>query len=179
MQIFLLGKTKVGKTTLSNHLLEILNEKNIAIYEAGSWAREQYKTYTDNKDQDEMSNEFKNSLTQFSLDTLKINPYHSFNMFMNWKEKNKEKNKLIIGVRNPDDFLLMLKEDSQNKVILIKTNKVYLGQLELFEEGLNIIESYIDWKEKLYPNNPLLSILKIDEEQINDKQLLITLKDFL
>ena len=146
MQIFVLGKTKTGKTTLSKQLQTLLKPQ---IYEAGSWARQEFIAAFPEKQGNEFSNEFKNDLTQYALDKLKANPYHSVQKYEAWKKTHRGLVTVIIGVRNPDDFLSMLRLDSDNRIIFIESEKVFHGQLELFEKGLNIIRDYLDWKNQL------------------------------
>lgn len=166
MQVFILGKTKTGKSTLA----KIVEEFNYTIYEAGAWARQEFSKINTGST-DEFSVEFKENLTQYALNKLKEDSYYSVKKYEEFLTKNKEK-KLIVGVRNPDDFLQMLRKDEKNLVIFINSNKQFEGSLELFEEGLKIIKDYLEWKEKL--GNPIETI-NISEKDIHDENLLIQL----
>ena len=67
MQIFILGKTKSGKSSLAAKLKTC----DFEIYEAGSWARNEFSKI--NKDvSDEMSIIFKNNLTNYALSILNL-----------------------------------------------------------------------------------------------------------
>lgn len=166
MQVFILGKTKTGKSTLA----KIVKEFNYTIYEAGSWAREEFsKINTGEKD--EFSAEFKENLTQYALSKLKEDSYYSLKKYEKFLLNGVDR-KLIVGVRNPDDFLHMLRKDEKNLVIFIKSKRQFDGALELFEEGLKIIKDYIDWKERL--GNPI-NLIEIDESDIHDEELVVNL----
>ena len=86
-------------------------------------------------------------------------------------KENKGK-KLIVGVRNTDDFLQMLRKDNKNLIIFIKSQKQFEGSLELFEEGLKIIHDYLDWKKRL--GNPI-DVVEISEKDIHDEDFVIQL----
>lgn len=176
MQIFILGKTKSGKSTLAH----ICKENDFTIYEAGAWARKEFDTLNTGS-KDEFSVEFKENLTNYALGKLKEDSYYSVKKYEEFlkdlknltglKNIHNEK-KLIVGVRNPDDFLQMLRMDKNNKVIFIKSKKQFTGSLELFEEGLEIIKQYLDWRLKL---GNAIDVIEINEEDINDKQLVMTM----
>lgn len=166
MQVFILGKTKTGKSTLA----KIVKEFNYTIYEAGSWAREEFSTINTGST-DEFSQEFKENLTQYALSKLKEDSYYSVKKYEKFIKENEGK-KLIVGVRNPDDFLQMLRKADKNLVIFIQSQKQFEGSLELFEEGLKIIHDYLDWKKRL--GNPI-DVVEISEEDIHDEGFVIQL----
>jgi len=174
MQIFVLGKTKTGKSTLSQILQQ---NKDIPIYEAGAWARQEF-SLRDSRIQDEFSPQFKEDLTQYALDILAHNPHHSFEQYQKWKSKNHCPNVIISGVRNPDDFFNMTQLDSNNLVIFITSNKQFEGSLEFFEQGLEIIKNYIRWKNKIHP---FFNVIEISEQDIanNSESLTLNLKGLL
>lgn len=162
MQIFILGKTKSGKSTLAS----ICQQEGYTIYEAGSWARKEFELINTGA-KDEYSSEFKENLTRYALSKLKEDSYYSVKQYERFlTEKNLDK-KLIVGVRNPDDFLQMLRMDKENKVIFITSEKQFTGSLELFEEGLKIIRDYLIWREKL--GNPI-EVIELNEKQVLDKE---------
>jgi hypothetical protein len=164
MQIFILGPTKSGKSTLA----KVFKEKQYHIYEAGSWARTEYnKIYP--QYQDEFSVEFKESLTKFALDKLQQNPLYSFQQYLTSCAKITS-TKVIVGVRNPDDFINMFLQDSQNKVIFIDSQKVSHGTLGTFEKGLHVIEEYVKWKMDM--SNILVT--HIHEQDINNHLKILT-----
>lgn len=156
MQVFIIGKSKAGKSTLAKKVLEIL--PNACLYEAGSWTREEFKVF-DNSQYDEMSELFRDKLTKFALDKLKANPNYSFEKFNDWNNLHKDiKHKIIIGVRNPDDFIQMTLQDKNNKVIFIDGKGKTSTTTDLFEEGLEVIKKYVLWKNNLGQNYSLLNI---------------------
>lgn len=158
MQIFLLGKTKTGKTTLSNQIISLIGENNINVYEAGSWARREFKALYG--EQDDFSQDFHENLTQYALTKLKSDPLYSFKQFLEWNKINTHQNTLIVGVRNPDDFIQMSLQSVKNKVIFLDIESNFQGTTSTFEKGLNIIKDYISWKQEMNDN---FSFLKIDD----------------
>lgn len=165
--MFILGKTKSGKSTLAN----ICQEQGYTIYEAGSWARQEFDVINTGS-KDEFSSEFKENLTNYALDKLKTDCYYSLKKYEQFVVENVCEKKLIVGVRNPDDFLNMLRMDKENKVIFIHSKKSYEGSLELFEQGLKIIKDYLDWRKLL--GNEIVTI-ELTEQQVLDKQYVIQL----
>ena len=87
-------------------------------------------------------------------------------------QANGTANKLIVGVRNPNDFIHMLRYDSQNIVIFINSHQQHTGSLALFEEGLDIILQYIHFKNKIEQSIPFIEIA---EHQLNDNNLIHSL----
>lgn len=167
MQIFILGKTKSGKSTLA----QIFEKHDYVTYEAGAWAREEFDQINSGSNE-EFSSEFKENLTNYALGKLKEDCYYSVKKYEKFLTTTDKKNKVIIGVRNPDDFLQMLRMDKENVVVFINSKNKLSGSLELFEEGLNIIKEYIDWRKKL--GNPI-EFIEIDEKDITNRQLVIKL----
>lgn len=162
MQLFILGKTKTGKTTLSN----LFQKEGYQIYEAGSWARKEFELINKGT-KDEFSFEFKENLTNYALSKLKEDNYYSVKQYEKFLNLQKVDKKLIVGVRNPDDFIQMLSMDKENKVIFINSEKQFSGSLELFEEGLKIIKDYLDWKKRLGNS---IEVIEITEKQVSDKE---------
>lgn len=162
MQVFILGKTKSGKSTLAN----ICQEQGYVIYEAGSWARKEFDVIN-LASCDEFSSEYKENLTNYALNKLKEDNYYSVKKYESFLLENTCDKKLIVGVRNPDDFLNMLRLDQDNKVIFITSKKKHQGSLELFEQGLKIIQDYLDWR-KILGNE--ITTIEITENQVSDTQ---------
>lgn len=160
MQIFLLGKTKTGKTTLSNQIISLIGENNINVYEAGSWARSEFKAIYG--EQDDFSQEFHEKLTQYALSKLKEDPLYSFKQFLEWNKTNTNTNTLIIGVRNPDDFIQISLQSNNNKVIFLDIESNFQGSTSTFEKGLNIIKDYIFWKQEMNNDISFLEITDIN-----------------
>lgn len=172
MQLFILGKTKSGKSTLASHL----EKYNFITYEAGSWARKEFAQQC-NVAYDEFSPEYKEQLTAFAMNKLKDDAYYSIKQYESFIQANDTANKLIVGVRNPNDFIHMLRYDSQNVVIFINSHQQHTGSLALFEEGLDIILQYIHFKNKIEQPIPFIEIA---EHQLNDNNLIHSLlKEYL
>lgn len=170
MQIFLMGKTKTGKTTIS----ELLQKKypQSKVYEAGAWARKEFQSFYFEAS-DEFSNEFKNKLTEFALKKLREDSLYSFKQYESWKANNKSDVTFISGVRNPDDFIHMLEKDTNNIIVFIDTKKNFEGSLELFEKGLVIIKNYVSWKKELGIHIPVFHISDKEIEQGKVEKLTI------
>lgn len=143
MQIFLLGKTKTGKTTLAHLILSKM--AGVALYEAGAWARREFSEVSCEA-VNELCPIYKSELTGYALGKLAQNPYYSLEQFERWKSTNTAPVVLVAGVRNPDDFIGMLRQDKSNIVIFIEEGKVQTQALETFETGLTVIRDYLDWK---------------------------------
>lgn len=144
MHIFILGKTKTGKSTIAN----LIKSKGFVTYEAGSWARQEFASLHPGPT-DEFSSQFKEHLTQYALSKLKADPYYSVRQYEAFIKKNPGDNYLIVGVRNPDDFLHMIRGSQKVCVIFIDSDKRFNGTLEVFEEGLDLIDQYLSWRAKL------------------------------
>lgn len=167
MQIFILGKTKSGKSTLASHL----EKYNFVSYEAGAWARKEFAQIA-SVSYDEYSAEYKDKLTAYAMSKLREDSYYSLKQYELFLKQYSNANSLIIGVRNPNDFIHMLRYADKNLVIVIHSEKQHNGKLALFEEGLDIILSYIHYKNKIETPIPLL---QIDENQCNDASFIQTL----
>jgi hypothetical protein len=150
MQIFVLGATKVGKSTFARHLQEALApHRELTIYEAGRWARWEFAAtpegaqYTDEFDPD-----YKNALTDYAMGVLRRTPSYSLDRYREFRAQHFPTggDVLVAGVRNPDDFIGMLALDRDNYVVHIESYRRHEGSLGLFEEGLDIINRYLDWK---------------------------------
>lgn len=170
MQLFLLGQTKTGKTTLANIIHQHLSTKNYTQYEAGSWAREEYPKISED---DEFSQTYRNNLTQYALNKLREDPSYSLNKYKTWLKKTQCENIIISGVRNPDDLINMMNYSTKNKFIFINANTNFKGLINDFEKGLVIIKDYLMWKQSLFNNVSLLEIDNLDTLDINQ------LKEFL
>jgi hypothetical protein len=173
MQIFVLGATKVGKSTFARLLQEALaTYRDIPIYEAGQWARENFaltpegKLYTD-----EFDPAYKNALTDYALSVLRRLPQYSFDQYRTFREVHPftVKDVLVSGVRNPDDFINMLALDRCNFVVHIESARRQQGSLGLFEEGLDIIDRYLSWKYRMGICIPRVSLT---DELVGDTKVL-------
>lgn len=160
MQVFVLGRTKTGKSTLA----KLVKEFGYTVYEAGSWAREEFSKINKGST-DEFSQEFKENLTHYALSKLREDSYYSVKQYEKFIQENEGK-RVIVGVRNPDDFLHMLRSDAKNLVIFIKSQKQFEGSLGLFEEGLKLIQDYLNWRQRL--GNPI-EVVEILEEDMCDE----------
>ena len=169
MQVFIIGATKSGKSTLAR----MIQEKGISIYEAGSWVREEFHAQHP-EPHDEMSNDFKNALTQFAKNKLKDNNLYSFQKYQE-KTQNIAGNLAIIGVRNPDDFIHMIEQSKDNRVIFLTNRFDFTGELADFETGIDVIKAYIQWKKAIM-NIPTIEISLSD---INSPEMQQKIKEFL
>lgn len=134
MQVFVIGKTKSGKSSLAHWL----QEAGFSIYEAGAWARREFAQVNTGSSEEE-SYEFKENLTQFAMSKLKEDPNYSLKNYERFRQYNNEKciKLAIAGVRNPYDFKNMVECDSDNRVIFIDSEQKMLnGAVENFEKGI-------------------------------------------
>jgi adenylate kinase family enzyme len=170
MHIFILGSTKVGKTTLANKLLPALARvKPFELYEAGAWARNEYSPkQSDLALVQAESSLYRQGLSQFALTRLNRDPLYSLRKFVHWQEAAKPENVLIVGVRNPDDFLGMLALEKHN--VVIRMPSLLAKADDPFDEGLKVIDAYLAWKRKVgssikqvaFLESPLLDSKQID-----------------
>ncbi len=142
MQIFILGKSKSGKTTLSQKFLT----KQCVIYEAGAWARKEYSQQKNHLE--ELDSAYRLSLTNYALSQLQKDNQYSIKQYDMFLSQCQCDVKIIVGVRNPDDFIAMLDRDQDNKVIVVNQNRDHQESSE-FDEGLEVIERYVSWKNKM------------------------------
>lgn len=169
MQIFIIGTTKSGKSTLS----DFFHQRGCFIYEAGSWVRQEFHAQNPQKF-DEMSNEFKNQLTLFAMQKLQQDSLYSFKKYLE-ATSGISAPKIIIGVRNPDDFIHMLACDTQNKVIFLQDKFQFSGELAQFEEGIDVIIKYLEWKQRIVP----IPTLNLSIENFNDSSTKLSLEGLL
>lgn len=162
MQVFVIGPTKSGKSTLA----KIVQHHGYTIYEAGAWARNEFAQINTGPT-DEFSPIFKDNLTAYALTTLSHNPYYSVEQYEQFLATHTG-NTVVVGVRNPDDFIHMLRLDHHNKVIVIDSDKQSSGQLGVFEGGLKIIEDYLAWKNSVGAH---IEVLRVSEQCINHHQI--------
>jgi len=106
------------------------------------------------------------------LQVLQRNPYYSVQQYEQFL-KTHTGNTVIVGVRNPDDFIHMLRLDQHNKVIVIDSNKQAGGQLGVFEQGLKIMEDYLVWKNSV---GSRIDVLKISEDCFEEHQIVAFLQ---
>lgn len=167
MQVFVIGPTKSGKSTLA----KIVQHHGYTIYEAGSWARNEFAQINTGPT-DEFSSVFKDNLTAYALNVLQRNPYYSVQQYEQFLQTHTG-NTVVVGVRNPDDFIHMLRLDPHNKVIVIDSDKQSIGTLGMFENGLNIIEQYLAWKNSVGTS---IDVLRISEQCVDEHQIVAFLQ---
>ena len=142
MQIFILGKSKSGKTTLSQKFLA----KQCAIYEAGAWARKEYSQLKNHVKETDKA--YREKLTEYALSQLQKDNQYSIKQYDLFLKQCQNNIKVIVGIRNPEDFIEILKRDKDNKIIWVDHNKENQESSE-FDEGLDVIEKYVSWKNKM------------------------------
>ena len=173
MQIFILGVTKVGKSTLARLLKEALEPHcPVDVYEAGQWAREEFALTPEAAlYSDEFDPAYKNALTDFAMRKLKSAPGYSLGRYREFRGKHPQSvgSLMVSGVRNPDDFIGMLAFDEENIIVRIESSQRHAGSLGMFEEGLDIIDRYVDWKIRTTGS---LKCVTVTEESVGDAQAL-------
>lgn len=169
MQIFILGVTKVGKSTLARLLRAALEPQvQFTVYEAGQWAREEFALTPEAAlYSDEFDPAYKNALTDFAMGKLKSAPCYSLDRYREFRTKHSQvaENLMVSGVRNPDDFIGMQAFDEKNIVVRIESGQRHAGSLGMFEEGLDIIDRYVDWKIRV---GGALRRVTVAEENVSD-----------
>ncbi len=172
-QWLVLGETKSGKTTFAAALERILGAHGpVGVYEAGSWVRRgfahtpQAQQYTD-----EFDPAFKNALTEFALTALRANPLVSFEAYEAWAQATKPEVAVIVGIRNPDDFIRVTQRAQRSVVLRLEPARKHTGALGQLEKGLEVIDAYLAWKESL--GFPQLSLVPVSRDLIfaSDEQI--------
>lgn len=162
MQIFVIGKTKSGKSSLAKELESV----GYKTYEAGSWAREEFSKVNKGSSE-ELSVEFKENLTSYAMSKLANDFLYSFKKYEEFRKKEDCSRLVISGVRNPDDFIRMLGCDTENIVLFINSSQKHSGSLEEFEEGIGVIMSYLKWRKSVLE----IPVLEISETAIFKEEL--------
>lgn len=116
-KIFVLGGNKVGKTTFAQklkHVCENQNQKQPLLYEAGAWCRKIHQERFGHYSYEQQLNpEFRQQLYDITNEYLLKDSHYSFKVYQNWiKENNNPSLQILIGLRNIEDFKLMLEKES-------------------------------------------------------------------
>lgn len=158
MNIFIIGGSGSGKTTISKTLLSCLPFENTKYIEASSYL----KTFLDYPVISDNDNRSK-KLTKFSLKKLKENPNCIVSLIQ--KDLDAEIN-IISGIRNPNDFIKLY--DPLKDLVIISTAKTKTP----FESvGIKAILSYLKFVSK-FNLNKIDIIKKNDFSKINKTKVL-------
>ena len=116
-KLFVLGGNKIGKTTFSKKWSDFYifqNKKSPLLYEAGSWCRNIHKErYGEKSYEEQMNPIFREQLYAITREHLSKDYLYSFKSYRKWeRDNNFPQFQMLIGLRNIDDFNLMLEEDS-------------------------------------------------------------------
>lgn len=156
MNVFILGRTKTGKSTLAKALLKSLETAKVdcALYEAGAWARKGFaKTEEAMKFNDELDPAFKEALTAYAKQMLTRDTQHSFKAYQSWCKESGAEIQVIVGVRSPDDFVAMVQSSTSNFIVRLADGAEQRGSLGVMETGLAVIDNYVTWKLSMgHPN---------------------------
>lgn len=125
-KIFVLGDNKVGKSTFAKKLQNFYSLKNPLVYEAGAWCRKIHKERFGEKSYEEqMIPEFREQLYEITREFLSQDSLYSFKAYQNWEtEHNMPQYQILVGLRNIDDFNLMLDEVKSNNYCIFLANEV-------------------------------------------------------
>lgn len=171
MQLFIIGYTKTGKSTLAR----MCAKAGYSVYEAGAWARREYASLHPG-DHDDMCPAYKNALAAHAMKVLSRDPMHSMVEYGKFMMEGHDK-RLIVGVRNPGDFIHMLSRDAVNRVIFITRDGPHGGNLGLMEQGVDIIHSIVMWMQKI--GQPLPSMTLADADVLSGNIPHKLLRDFI
>lgn len=129
--IFVIGKTNVGKTPLVEYLKTI---DGVAAVSASDWVKSIYV-----RNPDHSKTEYVNDITRFSKEKLKDD--HDC-AFRHTNSLLKELN-IIDGVRNPNDFIKLF---DPNRDVVVFVDPISPSKYStLFDDGVDIIVSYVYW----------------------------------
>lgn len=164
LTVIIIGKTKSGKTVLSN----IINESlaNSVIYEAGAWARELFvKKYSSF---DSLVINDRKLMNDMVLDTLNSNPNHSIDCYNTWFNKNKNKYHILCGFRNPYDVEHII--NNYSNILTINIIDPDCKYEELFQHGIEEINNLLFLKSKYYINVNKFNFSIVNNENIPMKR---------
>lgn len=130
MNIFIVGASDTGKSSLAKFLSERYNIKHI---QASKWLRDTYKM-----EADEMVEEYTNRITNISIELLKNDP----DFFIDKIREQYATTNIIEGIRNIRDFMVLY---NPNTDILIKTVHDYGYKTSFEEDGLKLISRSHDY----------------------------------
>lgn len=125
MNIFIIGGSQVGKSTISKKIKKYI--PTFTLIEMGSYFKDTPKNRT-------------SELTKRSLNLLRDN----HKTFYEYYEKNKSVSNIIVGVRNPLDFALMF---NPNTDIVIITEERSAIETEFEKTGIKAISEVLLFSE--------------------------------
>lgn len=130
--IFIIGRSRSGKTPLATKLATELGMQYI---KASEWIRKEFPQQQGDR------NSFITAITAASLQRLRENPRVCLDYITTNYDLSQPS--IIDGARNPHDFVHLFRPQYDTAIILNYTpnNIVYTP----FEQGIEIIKSYLDW----------------------------------
>lgn len=127
MNIFIIGNSKSGKSTLSSLMASDLGYKVVS---AGGWVREAFADKTPSRKE----------MDDYSCETFKHNPNACIEYIM--EQIGNESNVIIEGIRNPRDFMFLYQPE--DIVIFIKLNPI-VEESDFETKGINAIQAYLEF----------------------------------
>lgn len=160
--IFLIAKTKDGKTTVSNFLVEELGVTTIS---ASKWVVPAFLAEFPYEKNPEV---YSHKISKFSIDRLKKDPDSCIDVIKN-DPSVKAGNCLIEGIRNPRDFLALF--DARKDFVIRFEVETNIGNYSKFEQfGIQAIDGILDWYiacELIKPNQIIRFRLSDRENGVN------------
>jgi len=141
MNVFVIGTTNSGKTTLSSALSTQLNFKHIQISKI---LKEQNAIVST-----ESYNQYIHRLTEVAKIILRTHP----DFFVDYIKKEASENNIIEGCRNIRDFMLLFNPKTDVVIHVIGSN----GITEFESEGLHIIIESVNFMSKTFNSLPLIT----------------------
>jgi len=135
MKLFILGPSQSGKTTLAKQLAEIYGFEHLS---ASRWVKQSWqKSPEDFPDRAA----YIQAITAYSLASLHQSPYACIDYI---RERLPCSGGIIVdGIRNPHDFIHLFDWQSDRCLHLIYQRHPISSNS--FEQGLAVIEAYLDW----------------------------------
>lgn len=159
MQVIILGYSKVGKSTMAANIQKIFPTS--VIYEAGAWARKEFAQLPNIPDIQDPA--YIEQMSVFATEKLRKYPRYSIWKYEQFCYDNHDSMKIIVGVRNPFDFMEMVHSE---KTLVISIH----GNCEphsKFEEGLSVIWDYIKWNQSTLNTIQSTQVFQIDVDYTN------------
>lgn len=142
--VFLIGSTKVGKTTLAWTICFETSGIDLVPVQASKWIKEQY-----NETNFPSYSEYVAFLTKKSREFLTDDPDCAIKRIKQSFNGNGG-GCLIEGVRNPRDFMHLFDYRKDLVVFLSRDGMEIINE---FEEGIEVIKQYVKWLEKNFNGN--------------------------
>ncbi len=131
--LFIIGNSQVGKSTLAKNLAEIFHYKHIG---ASEWVRSKFPP-----------NVSREELTSYSVEQLALNPNVCVDYIRN-KYDLENDSFIIEGIRNPFDFVKLWNPQTDH-IIFLSHDRTTPNYPPLMDSGTSLIKEIRSWAETM------------------------------